>query len=58
MARSFSASGVPPGSRVRVTLRPCALKASARAEIWVDFPAPSMPSKLMKRPWVMVFTGL
>ena len=50
MARSFSASGVPPGSRVSVTTRPWARKAAARLSMWVDLPAPSMPSKLMKSP--------
>ena len=41
---------VPPGSRLTVTVRPCARKASASPPMCEDLPAPSMPSKVMNRP--------
>ena len=40
----------PPGSRVVTTAMPRASRRRARRSIWVDFPAPSPPSKVMKRP--------
>src|SRR5437879_1028667 len=42
--------GVPPGSRVVWTLRPNARSRPASNEIWVVFPLPSVPSKVMNRP--------
>src|SRR5689334_6880604 len=45
-----SAPGEPPGSRVTTTPRPKALRRSASKVAWVDFPVPSPPSKVMKRP--------
>ena len=56
--RKVSASGVPPGSRVRVTALPCASNACANAAMWVDLPAPSMPSKLMNKPFIDLFVLL
>ena len=50
LARSCSASGVPPGSRVRSTVAPRRAARSATAPMCDDLPAPSMPSKVMKRP--------
>jgi hypothetical protein len=52
--RSFSPRGVPPGSRVATTVCPNCRKRSTIQACWVLFPAPSMPSKLMKRPRAMV----
>src|SRR5690606_12192126 len=49
-SRIVSAPGVPPGSRVRHTLKPLASKAAARALACVDFPVPSPPSRLMNCP--------
>src|SRR3546814_12515383 len=48
--RSASSPGLPPGSRVSTTSSPRARSASARRFSWVDFPTPSPPSRLMKRP--------
>ena len=39
-----------PGSRVVITRLPRASNASAKRRIWVDLPAPSPPSSVMKRP--------
>src|SRR6185436_12730185 len=47
--RIASAPGEPPGSRVVTATCPRARKASARRWTWVDLPAPSPPSKTMKR---------
>ena len=48
--RIASAPGLPPGSRVSTTSRPRARSAAASAFAWVDLPAPSPPSSVMKRP--------
>ena len=48
--RIFSPSGVPPGSRVRTTSCPAALMRRSSPSICVVLPAPSMPSKEIKRP--------
>ncbi len=45
-----SPSGVPPGSRVCVTARPVARMVSAALSSAVDLPAPSVPSKVIRRP--------
>src|SRR6185436_6475156 len=49
-ARSFSASGVPPGSRVTTTSRPARRTRPAIQGTSVDLPAPSTPSSVMNRP--------
>ena len=41
-------SEVPPGSRVVTTSRPCRRRWLASIRICVDFPHPSMPSKVIK----------
>src|ERR1019366_4311446 len=43
-------SSVPPGSRVRTTVRPCFSSHSASSADWVDLPDPSPPSTVRKRP--------
>ena len=48
--RMRAPAGVAPGSRVVTTTRPYPCSVSARRCIWVDLPAPSPPSKTMKRP--------
>src|SRR5450631_2005161 len=48
--RTISAPGDPPGSRVRTTSMPKLSSRRASVAAWVDFPAPSPPSKVMKRP--------
>src|SRR5436190_2707359 len=49
----ISAPGEPPGSRVSTTSMPSAVSRSARSLVWVDLPAPSPPSKVMKRPRIL-----
>jgi len=51
--RICSAPGVPPGSRVASTARPAASRCSFSRAICVLLPAPSPPSKVMKRPRLM-----
>ncbi len=46
MSRSFSPTGVVPGSRHVTTSYPNDRNHSTNKLIWVDFPAPSTPSKL------------
>ncbi len=46
----ISAPGDPPGSRVSFVWMPNDRSRSARIDAWVDFPVPSPPSKVMKRP--------
>ena len=53
-ARSFSPSGVPPGSRVATTVWPRASMRAASQTMCVLLPAPSMPSSVMKRPLAAV----
>ena len=48
-ADGVSAPGEPPGSRVRRTLRPEASRLAASRRACVDFPDPSIPSKVMKQ---------
>ena len=48
----ISAPGDPPGSRVSFVWMPNARNRSARIDAWVDFPVPSPPSKVMKRPCI------
>src|ERR1700712_2027380 len=48
--RMISAPGDPPGSRVTMACNFAASSRSARVLIWVDFPDPSPPSKVMNRP--------
>src|SRR4029453_28600 len=43
-------AGVPPGSRVTTTSRPRPSKARHSSSSWVDLPAPSTPSKAIRRP--------
>src|SRR3569832_589841 len=50
--RTRSASGVPPGSRVTRAAIPRAASHSLTCWATVDLPAPSMPSRVMKRPLV------
>ncbi len=50
MDRSRLPTGVAPGSRVRTTSCPLERIHSARASAWVDLPAPSPPSRAMKKP--------
>src|SRR5690606_18180194 len=50
--RMASALGVPPGSRVRTTDRPCSANRFASRRTWVDFPTPSPPSNVMKRGFI------
>jgi len=54
-SRSFSDRGVPPGSRLSTTALPDWRNSVATRSMCVDLPAPSMPSKLMNKPRVMVF---
>src|SRR5271170_2236576 len=48
--RIFSPVGVPPGSRVTTTDRPCAVNTAANLASCVLLPQPSSPSKVMNRP--------
>src|SRR5258707_655395 len=48
--RMISAPADPPGSRVTTTAMACERRRRANSSAWVDFPAPSPPSKVMKRP--------
>src|SRR3954467_3736158 len=48
--RMTSAPGEPPGSRGTITRNFAASSRSASFLIWVDFPDPSPPSNVMKRP--------
>ena len=48
-ARTASARGVPPGSRVRTAEIDIRLRRVRRRFTWVDFPTPSPPSNVMKR---------
>ena len=50
MFRTRSASGVPPGSRVTRALLPRDASQSLTSCATVDLPAPSIPSRVMKRP--------
>src|SRR5919112_2333553 len=49
-ARTRSPAGVPPGSRVTTTSRPRPSRAWRSRSSWVDLPAPSTPSKAIRRP--------
>jgi hypothetical protein len=49
-SRIRSASGEPPGSRVKDTGIPAFRRASRRREAWVDFPDPSIPSRVIRGP--------
>ena len=49
-ARSFSPRVVPPGSRVVTTSMPRTRNSLASSRSCVDFPQPSIPSKVMKTP--------
>src|SRR6185437_9165404 len=55
--RISSPMGVPPGSRRVRTWRPRARNRSARIGIWVDLPLPSVPSNVMKRPFMKSDSG-
>ncbi len=48
--RSRLPTGVAPGSRVTTTSWPLPRIQSASASTWVDLPAPSPPSRAMKKP--------
>src|SRR6478735_3420691 len=48
--RMTSAPGEPPGSRVTMARSFATLRLRASFWIWVDFPDPSPPSNVMKRP--------
>src|SRR3569833_3185054 len=50
ISRTRSARGVPPGSRVTRAVNPRAVSHSLTSRATVDLPAPSMPSRVMKRP--------
>ena len=52
MSRIFSATRLPPGSRVRTTLTPFSSRYSARKRSCVDLPQPSAPSKVIKIPLI------
>src|SRR5215831_12365797 len=56
--RMMSAPAEPPGSRVTTTPIASARRRSARRPAWVDLPAPSPPSKVMKRPRIPQQLGL
>ena len=56
-ARKASACGVPPGSRVATVSSPSARSRAARRRACADLPAPSPPSRVMKRPRVTPFPG-
>src|SRR5713101_6763296 len=44
MSRIFAPIGVAPGSRVTTGSAPASVSQAARRSIWVDLPAPSIPS--------------
>src|SRR6185437_2174622 len=48
--RTASPTGVPPGSRVYTTSRPLRAKCSCRPASSVLLPAPSPPSRVIRRP--------
>src|SRR5215218_7238646 len=48
--RTRSPAGVPPGSRVTTTSRERSASAWRSNASWVDLPAPSTPSKAIRRP--------
>src|SRR5215212_8581479 len=48
--RTRSPAGVPPGSRVTTTSRARPSSACRSRASWVDLPAPSTPSKAIRRP--------
>src|SRR6185369_3502986 len=48
--------GVPPGSRSTRTARPMDFSRSASKAIWVDLPLPSLPSKVINRPFIEPFS--
>src|SRR5262245_5346838 len=52
-----SAPGEPPGSRVRNTRVPRAVRRSASRPEWVDLPVPSPPSKVMNRPRISLLAA-
>ena len=41
---------LPPGSRVKIQAIPCSFKKDAARSICVDFPQPSIPSKVKNNP--------
>ena len=45
-----SAPEEPPGSLVRITFLPLSSSDLANSFAWVDFPDPSIPSNVIKRP--------
>src|SRR5215472_4883017 len=53
--RISSPMGVPPGSRTRRTFRPKERSRCSSNKICVDFPLPSMPSKVIKSPFMSQF---
>jgi len=55
---SFWPTGVPPGSRVTMWERFVWFRWLAIFFIWVDFPEPSIPSKVMKWPFWGIFMVL
>src|SRR5258705_6421928 len=54
--RMRSPRAVPPGLRRVTTLWPLASSVAARRRIWVVFPEPSRPSKVMKYPRGITFS--
>ena len=50
--RISSPIGVPPGSHSTRTVRFIVRSRSASNWIWVDLPLPSVPSNVMKRPFI------
>src|SRR6266581_1224071 len=49
ISRIRSASGEPPGSRVKTAGMPRESRSALRRWAWVDFPDPSIPSKVRRR---------
>src|SRR6218665_1931725 len=58
MLRISTPTPVPPGSRVQTTVRPAVCNASAKRAACVDFPEPSPPSSVMKKPGYVTFVSL
>src|SRR5690606_11446993 len=50
ISRMRSPTGVPPGSRYTAWVTPSAVRRAERRWSWVDFPAPSPPSKTSSWP--------
>ena len=53
-----SPTAVPPGSRVTCSRMPCPSSQAAAPSRHVVLPAPSIPSKVMKRPGFVTMSSL